>query len=122
MAENLTKTITLLEMCKAKHFIKDIAKSLKVERMLVWCTMRRFNETGDMKNRQGQAQTSVLIKSTQKLRRNLSRSLRDLVKEVNVSMSNILYKYFKTYTYKHQKKSVIHKLCGEITNQMPNLP
>lgn len=33
---------------------KDITKSLKVNKMLVWKTIKRFNKAGHMKNRYGQ--------------------------------------------------------------------
>lgn len=101
MAKNFTKRLTILEMYKAMNTLKDIVKSLTVKRMLVWRTIKWFNETGKVKNRHGQgrlwtAQTQELMKSTwEKPRKNMKKSFRNPAEEVNVfiqTMSTILHK------------------------------
>ena len=90
---------TAIELFKAGNSRKDICKSLKVNRMLVWRTLKRFEENGDIQNRPGQghprtARTPKLVKSIrEKIRRNPKRSIQNLAKELRVSygtMSTLL--------------------------------
>ena len=92
MPQDLNKRIAIVELYKWGKSSRDIVKSLNVNRMLVWRTLKRFKETGEFTNKPGQgrprtARISKLIKSTrEKLRRNPKRSLRKLAKEAKVSI------------------------------------
>lgn len=123
MVKNLTKRIAILEMYKVKHSSKDNSKSLKVKSMLVWRTIKRFNETKGVnkRHRQGCSRTAriaeVAISTPEKLIRNPKWSLRNLAKEAN--MLNGTMWNLKTSPYKHQNKtSAICNLCGETTSQI----
>ena len=48
-----TSELQLL-LFKAGKSRQDISKSLKVKRMLVWRTLKHYEETGDIQNRPGQ--------------------------------------------------------------------
>ena len=91
--------------------------------MLVWRTLKRYEETGDIPNRPGQgcprtARTPKLVKSTrEKIRRNLKRAIQNLAKESNVSygtMSTVLRKYLKMSPFKHVKK---HQLSAQVVDK-----
>ena len=123
MSAFVDKRTAIVELFKSGNSKKDIAKSLKVNRMLVWRTLKRFEETGDVKNMPGQgrpktARTTKLVKSTrEKVRRNPKRSIRKLSIESNVSygtMSTILRKDLKMSPFKHVKK---HQLSAQIVDK-----
>ena len=42
MSSVLDKRTAIVELFKAGHFKQDISKSLKVNRMLVWWTLKRY--------------------------------------------------------------------------------
>ena len=113
MSSILDKRTAIVELFKAGNSRKDICKSLKVNRMLVWRTLKRFEENGDIQNRPGQgrpqtARTPKLVKSIrEKIRRNPKRSIQNLAKESRVSygtMSTLLQKDLKMSPFKHVKK------------------
>ena len=54
MSSVLDKRTAVVELFDAGNFRQDISKSLKVNRMLVWRTLKRYDETGDIQNRPGQ--------------------------------------------------------------------
>ena len=54
MSSVLDKRTAVVELFKAGNFRQNISKSLKVNRMLVWKTLKRYEETGDAQNRSGQ--------------------------------------------------------------------
>ena len=54
MSSILDKQTAIVELFKAGNSRQDISKSLKVNRMQVWKTLKRFEETGDIQNRPGQ--------------------------------------------------------------------
>ena len=67
MSSALDKRTAIVELFKAGNSRQDTSKSLKVNRMLVWRTLKRYEETGDIQNRPGQgrprtARTSKLVK------------------------------------------------------------
>ena len=73
--------------------------------MLVWRTLKRYEETGNIQNKPGQgrsrtARTPKLVKSTrEKIRRNPKRSIQNLTKESNVSyetMSTVVFFFGRT--------------------------
>ena len=88
MAVGLGKRIAIVELFKAGKPQKEICKDLKVNRMLVWRTLKRYKESGNVQNQLGQgcprsAITSKLIrKSREIVRRNLKRSIRKTAKRV----------------------------------------
>ena len=95
--------------------------------MLVWRTLQRYEETGDIQNRPGQgrprsARTPKLIKSTrEKITRNPKRSIQNLANESNVSyaaMSNVLLKDLKMSSFKHVKNT--NFLLKLLTNDSKN--
>ena len=84
MFKNINKRIAIVVMFKAGKSPGEISKilNLKIKRMLVWRTFKRYGETGKVENRPGQgrprsARTQKLIKATREnLRRNPKRSIR----------------------------------------------
>ena len=90
MAVGLGKRIAIVECFKAGKPQKKICKDLKVNRMLVWRTLKRCKESGNVQNQPGQgcprsASTSKLIRKSRKIvRRNPKRSIRKTAKEANV--------------------------------------
>ena len=106
MKSVLHKRTAIVELFKAGNSRQDIYKSLKVNRMLVWRILNRYEETADIQNRPGQgrprtARIPKLVKFTRKkTTRNPKRSIQNLAKESNVSygtMSTVLRKYMKKY-------------------------
>ena len=91
MAVGLDKRIAIVELFEAGKTQKEICKDLKVNRMLVWRTLKKYKESGNVQNQPGQgrpgsASTSKLIrKSREIVRRNPKRSIRNTAKEANVS-------------------------------------
>ena len=77
MSSVLNKRTAIIKLFKPGNCRQHISKSLKVNRMLVWRTLKRYEETGDIQNRPGQgrpktARIPQLVKSTrEKIRRNL---------------------------------------------------
>ena len=51
MTSVLDKRTAIVELLKVGNSRQDISKSLKVNRMLVWRTLKRYEETGDIQNR-----------------------------------------------------------------------
>ena len=102
MSSVLDMRTAIIGLFKAGNSGQDISnKSLSVNRMLVWRTLKRYEKTGDIKNRTEQdrprtARTPKLVKSTrEKIRRNPKRYIQNLAKESNVSyraMSTVLRK------------------------------
>ena len=105
MAVGLGKRIAIVELFKAGKPQKEICKDLKVNRMLVWKTLKRYKENGNVQNQPGQgrprsASTSKLIrkskeivwrnpkrsirKTAKRVQRNPKRSIQKTAKEVNV--------------------------------------
>ena len=88
MAVGLGKPIAIVELFKAGKPQKEIYKDLKVNRMLVWRTLKRYKESGNVQNQPGQgcfrsASTSKLIrKSREIVRRNPKRSFQKTAKRV----------------------------------------
>ena len=86
MSSVLDKRTAIVELFKAGDSRQDISKSLKVSRMLVWKTWKRYDETGDIQNRPEQgrsrtARTPKVVKFTrEKIRRNPKRSIQYLAK------------------------------------------
>ena len=116
MPQDLQKRTAIVELFKSGKTASDIAKTLNINRMLVWRTLKRFESTGDIVNQPGQgrprsARTPKLVKSTrEKLRKNPRKSLRNLAKEAGVSigtMSTILHTDLQTSPYKHKKKHLL---------------
>ena len=110
MSSVFDKRTAIVELFKAGNYRQDISKSLKVNRMLVWKTLKRYDETADIQNRPLQsrprtARTTKLVKSTrEKIRRNPKRSIQNLAKESNVSygtMPTVLLKDLKMSPFKH---------------------
>ena len=69
MSSVLDKQTAIVELLRAGNFRQDISKSLKINRMLVWRTLKRYEETEDIQNRPAQgrlrtARTPKRIKST----------------------------------------------------------
>ena len=102
MSSVLDKRTAIVELFKAGNSRQDISKSLKVNRILVSRTFKRYEETGDIQNRpvQGRprtASTSKLVKSTiEKIRRNYKTFIQNLAKESNVSkMEKISSEFIK---------------------------
>ena len=68
----LDRRTAIGELFKAGNFRQNISKSLKVNRMLVWRTLKRYEKIGDIQNRPGQgrsrtARTPKLVKSTSEI-------------------------------------------------------
>ena len=81
MSKDKNKRISVLEMFKAGKFLNEISKTLKFKQMLVWRTLKRYEEIGKVENKPGQgqprsAQTQILIKAT---RENLWRNPKRLI-------------------------------------------
>ena len=53
MAVGLGKRIEIVELFKAGKPQKKICKDLKVNRMLVWRTLKRYKENGNVQNQPG---------------------------------------------------------------------
>ena len=53
MAVGLDKRIAIVELFKVMKSQKEICKDMKVNRMLVWRTLR-YKESGNVQNRPGQ--------------------------------------------------------------------
>ena len=123
MSSVLDKRTAIVELFKAGNSRQDISKRLKVNRTLVWRTLKRQEETGDIQNRSGQgrsstARTSKLVKPTrEKIRRNPERSIQNLAKKSNVSygtMSTVLRKDLKMSPFKRVK---IHQLSDKVVDK-----
>ena len=105
MAVGLCKRIAIVELFKAGKPQKEICKDLKVNRMLVWRTLKRYKESGNVQNQPGQgcprsASTLKLIrksreivqrnpkrsiwKTAKRVQRNPKRSIQKKAKEANV--------------------------------------
>ena len=104
MSGGLDKRTAIVELFIAGNSRQDISKSLKINRMLVWRTLKRYEETRDIQNRPGQGRpkttgTPKRVKSTRvKLRKNPKRYIQNPAKESNVSygtMSTVLRKDLK---------------------------
>ena len=112
MDVGLGKRIAIVELFKAGKPQKEIFKDLKVNRMLVWKTLKRYKESGNVQNQleQGRprsASTLKLIrksreivwrnskrsiwKTAKRVRRNSKRSIRKTTKEANVSYGPCLW-------------------------------
>ena len=123
MSRVLEKRNIIVELFKARNSRQNISKSLKVNRMLVWRTLKRYEETWDIQNRPDQgrprtARTAKLVKSTrEKIRRNPKRSVHNLAKKSNVSyrtMSTVLRSDLKMSPFKHVKK---HQLFAQVVDK-----
>ena len=53
MAVGLGKRIAIVELFNAGKPRKEICKDLKVNRMLVWRTLKRYKESGNVQNQPG---------------------------------------------------------------------
>ena len=93
-----------------------------MNRMLVWRTLKRYKESGNVQNQLGQgrpqsARTAKLVKATrEKVRRNPKRSIQEMAKEVKVSqgtMFTILCKDLQMSPYKHVKKQLLSAKTAE---------
>ena len=51
MRSVLDNRTLIVELFKAGNSRQDISKSLKVNRMLIWWTLKRYEETGDIQSR-----------------------------------------------------------------------
>ena len=118
MAKYLDKRTAIVELFKAGKSHKEIWKNLKMNRMPVWRTLKRYKKSGNVQNRPGQgrprsARTAKLVKATrEKVRRNPRRSIREMAKEAKVSqgtMFTILCKDLQMSPYKHVKKQLSAK-------------
>ena len=110
------------ELFKAGKSHKEICKKLKVNRMLVQRTLKRYKESGNVQNRPGQgcpqsARTTKLVKATrEKVRRNPKRSIQEMAKEAKVSqgtMFMIFHKDLQMSPYKHVKKQLLSTKTAE---------
>ena len=54
MSSVLDKRTAIVELSKTWNSRQDISKSLKVNRMLVWRTLKLYEEIEDIQNRPGQ--------------------------------------------------------------------
>ena len=63
MSSVLDKRNAIVELFKAGNSRQDISKNVKVNRMLVWRILNRYEETGDIQNRpgQGRPQTGKIL-------------------------------------------------------------
>ena len=116
MAKYLDKRIAILELFKAGKSHKEICKDLKVNRMLVWRTLKRYKESGNAQNQPGQgrpqtARTTKLVNATrEKVRRNPKKSIQEMAKGAKVSQGiifTILCKDLQMSPYKHIKKQLL---------------
>ena len=123
MGNVLDKWTATVELFKAGNARQDISKSIKVNRMLVWRTLKRYEESEDIQNTPGQdrprtARTPKLAKYTsEKIRRNPKRSIQNLAKETNLSyetMSTVPRKDRKMSPFKHVKK---HQLSAQVVDK-----
>ena len=118
MSSILDKRTAIVDLFKVVKFRQDISKSLKVNEMLVWRTLKRQDETEDIQNRQGQGRprtvrTPRLVKSTrEKIRRNPKRSMPNLT---NQTMSTVLRKDLKMTSFKHVTE---HELSAQVVSKM----
>ena len=60
MSSVLDKRTAIVELFKAGNSRQNIAKSLKINRMLVWRTLKRYEETGDIQNRPSKVVSELL--------------------------------------------------------------
>ena len=60
MSSVLDKRTAIVELLKANNYRQDISKSLKINRMFVWKTLKRYEETGDIHNRPGQGRPRTI--------------------------------------------------------------
>ena len=60
MAVGLGKRIAIVELFKAGKPQEEICKDLKANRMLVWRTLKRYKESGNVQNQPGQTVLEVL--------------------------------------------------------------
>ena len=78
MTSFFDKCTAIIELFKAGNSKREICKNLKVNRMLVWRTLKWYEETGGIQNRPGQGCPQIvrapkLVKTTrEKIRRNQS--------------------------------------------------
>ena len=116
MAVGLGKQIAIVELFKAEKCQKEICKDLKVNRMLVWRTLKRYKESRNMQNRPGQgcpqsARTSKLIKATrEKVWKYPKRSIQKTAKEANVlygTMFMVLHRDLKMFPFKYVRKQLL---------------
>ena len=123
MSSVLDKRTAIVELFKAGNSRQDISKSLKINRMLICRSLKRYEETGDIQNRPGQgrprtARTPKLVKSTrEKIMRNRKRSIQNLAKESNRlygTMPTVLRKDLKMSPFKHVKK---HQLSAQVVDK-----
>ena len=73
MSSVLNKRSAIVELFKAGNFKQYISKNLKINRILVCRTLKRYEETGDIQNRPGKgrprtARTPKLVKSIREKR------------------------------------------------------
>ena len=54
MSSVIDKRTEIVELFNTGNSRQDISKSLKVNRMLVWRTLKRYEEIGDIQNSPGQ--------------------------------------------------------------------
>ena len=109
----LDKRTAIVELFKAGNSKREICKSLKENRMLVWRTLKRYEETGGIQNRPGQGRprtvrTPKLVKVTrEKIRRNPKRSIQKFAKESKVlygTVSTVFHKDLKMSPFMYLKK------------------
>ena len=134
---------TIVTLHKKGESNSCIAKKLHIHHETVWKVVKKFKETGETCNRQGQVRkrtvrTKHLVKNMRgKLRRNSHCSAAKMAAEAGISqisMHQILKEDFRTYPYKMQKRhdlSTTHECmrldrCQHILNLMkgglvPNL-
>ena len=100
MAVGLGNRIAIVELFKAEKPQKEICKDLNVNRMLVWRTLKRYKESGNVQNQSGQghprsASTLKLIrKSREIVQRNPKRSIWKTAKrsiQKTTKEANVLY-------------------------------
>ena len=70
MSSVLDKRIAIVDRFKGENSRQDISKS-ESQQNVVWRTLKRYEETGDIQNRPGQGRTRTgstpkLVKSTRK--------------------------------------------------------
>ena len=91
--------------------------------MLVWRTLKHYEETRDTQNRLGQGRprtvrTPKLVNSIrEKIRRNPKRSIQSLAKESNISyetMPTLLQKDLKMSLFNHVKK---HQVSAQVVDK-----
>ena len=119
MAKYLDKRIAIAELFKAGKSHKEICKNLKVNRMLVWRTLKRYKESGNVQNRPGQGRpqstrTTKLVKGTrEKVKKNPKRSIQEMAKVSQGTMFMIIRKDLQMSPYKHKKKQLLSAKTAE---------